>query len=75
MIRRISLRTVEKSRLESSVPCKEMNIKTVAVYSTADKEALHVQLGGLCRMVGGPRANDSYLNMKKVSKRSLYDSL
>lgn len=46
--------------------CKEMNIETVAVYSSADKEALHVQLADYAICIGGPKANDSYLNMKNI---------
>ncbi len=46
--------------------CKEMSIRTVAVYSTADKEALHVQLADEAVCIGGPRAKDSYLNMNQI---------
>lgn len=46
--------------------CKEMNIETVAVYSTADHEALHVQLADYAICIGGPKANESYLNMKNI---------
>lgn len=46
--------------------CKEMNIETVAVYSTADRDALHVQLADYAVCIGGPKANDSYLNMKNI---------
>lgn len=46
--------------------CKEMEIETVAIYSTADSEALHVQLADYSICVGGPKSNDSYLNMKNI---------
>lgn len=46
--------------------CKEMNIETVAVYSTADKEALHVQLADYAICIGGVKSSDSYLNMKNI---------
>ncbi|MBQ0065969.1 MAG: acetyl-CoA carboxylase biotin carboxylase subunit [Firmicutes bacterium] len=46
--------------------CKEMNIETVAVYSTADKDALHVQLASEAVCIGGARAADSYLNMANI---------
>lgn len=46
--------------------CKEMGIKSVAIYSTADKEALHVQLADEAVCVGGPKAKDSYLNMANI---------
>ena len=43
--------------------CKEMGIRTVAVYSTADRDALHVQLAHESVCIGGPRPAESYLNM------------
>lgn len=45
---------------------KEMNIKSVAIYSQADKESLHVQLADEAVCVGSARAQDSYLNMKNI---------
>lgn len=46
--------------------CREMGIKTVAVYSTADKEALHTQLADESICIGGAPAKDSYLNMERI---------
>lgn len=46
--------------------CKQMGIETVAVYSTADEEALHVQLADYAVCIGGPRSSQSYLNMKNI---------
>ena len=46
--------------------CKEMGIQTVAVYSTADRQSLHVQLADESVCIGGPLANDSYLNMNAI---------
>ncbi len=46
--------------------CKEMSIKTVVIYSTADKDALHVQLADESVCIGGPRPKDSYLNMNQI---------
>lgn len=45
---------------------KEMGIQSVAIYSTADRESLHVQLADEAVCVGGPRAQDSYLNMQNI---------
>ncbi len=42
--------------------CKEMGVKTVAVFSTADAEALHVSLADEAYCIGGPRPFESYLN-------------
>ena len=46
--------------------CKVLGIETVAIYSTADKEALHVQLATHAVCVGGPQAKDSYLNIENI---------
>lgn len=45
---------------------KEMGIKTVAIYSTADRDSLHVQLADEAVCVGGPQPADSYLNIKNI---------
>lgn len=45
---------------------KEMGIKAVAIYSTADKNSLHVQIADEAICVGGPKPADSYINMKNV---------
>ena len=41
--------------------CKEMGIKTVAVYSDADKDSLHVNLADQAFNIGKPLLNESYL--------------
>jgi len=46
--------------------CKEMGIKTVAVYSTADKESLHVRFADEAVCIGPPRSSESYLNISKI---------
>lgn len=43
--------------------CREMGIKTVAVYSTADKESLHVKFADEAVCIGKPASSDSYLNI------------
>lgn len=43
--------------------CREMGIKTVAVYSTADKESLHVKFADEAVCIGKPASADSYLNI------------
>jgi acetyl-CoA carboxylase, biotin carboxylase subunit len=45
---------------------KELGIATVAVYSTADKEAMHVKLADESVCIGPPPARDSYLNMPSL---------
>ncbi len=46
--------------------CKEMNIKTVAVYSEADKDALHTRLADEAICIGPAPSNRSYLNIKNI---------
>jgi len=46
--------------------CKEMNIKTVAVYSEADKDALHTRLADEAICIGPASPKQSYLNMKNI---------
>ena len=46
--------------------CKEMNIRTVAVYSTADKDSLHVKFADEAVCIGKPASADSYLNMAHI---------
>ena len=46
--------------------CKEMNIKTVAVYSEADKDSLHTRLADEAICIGPGAVNKSYLNIKNI---------
>jgi len=46
--------------------CKEMGVQTVAVFSSADRDALHVALADESYCIGGPRPQDSYLNMDAI---------
>ncbi|WP_294342005.1 acetyl-CoA carboxylase biotin carboxylase subunit [uncultured Clostridium sp.] len=46
--------------------CREMGIKTVAVYSEADKDALHTQLADEAVCIGPAKSKDSYLNMGNI---------
>lgn len=46
--------------------CREMGIKTVAVYSTADKESLHVRFADEAVCIGPPASKDSYLNIPRL---------
>ena len=75
MIRRILIANRGEIAVRIIRTCKEMNIETVAVYSTADKEALHVQLADYAVCIGKAKSADSYLNMKKYLKCSMHDGL
>ncbi len=46
--------------------CKEMGIKTVAVYSTADKDSLHVRFADEAVCIGPPPSKDSYLKIPNI---------
>ncbi|MEY5043019.1 MAG: hypothetical protein RJA19_246 [Bacteroidota bacterium] len=46
--------------------CKEMGIKTVAVYSTADADSLHIRFADEAVCIGPPRSADSYLKIPNI---------
>ena len=46
--------------------CREMGIKTVAVYSTADKDSLHVKFADEAVCIGGPKSAESYLSLPHI---------
>jgi acetyl-CoA carboxylase, biotin carboxylase subunit len=46
--------------------CREMGIKTVAVYSTADRDSLHVKFADEAVCIGKPQSADSYLNVAHI---------
>ena len=51
--------------------CRELEIETVAVYSTADAHALHVQLATQSVCIGPARAAESYLNLSALLTAAL----
>jgi acetyl-CoA carboxylase biotin carboxylase subunit len=46
--------------------CRELGIKTLAVYSEADVQSLHVQLADEAICIGGPKSGDSYLRADRI---------
>ena len=46
--------------------CREMGIRTVAVYSTADKDSLHVRFADEAVCIGKPQSSESYLNIPHI---------
>src|SRR3989344_2339527 len=46
--------------------CKELGIKTVAIYSTADEDLMHVRLADESVCIGPPNSTQSYLNIPAV---------
>jgi len=58
--------------------CKELGIKTVGVYSQADKDSLHLQYVDECYLIGAAEPTESYLNINKiieVAKKSNCDAM
>src|SRR5471032_2389527 len=51
--------------------CKEMDIKTVAVYSTADRNSLHVRFADEAVCIGPPPSAESYLKIDKILDAAL----
>ena len=51
--------------------CKRLGIGTVAVYSDADSRSLHRQLADEAVHIGGPHAQQSYLNAEKIMSAAL----
>ena len=51
--------------------CREMGIETVAVYSAADKEALHTQLADEAICIGPAPSTESYLSMERIISATL----
>lgn len=66
MIRKILIANRGEIAVRIIRTAREMGIKTVAVYSTADKEALHVKLADESVCIGGAAPIDSYLNIKNI---------
>jgi acetyl-CoA carboxylase biotin carboxylase subunit len=52
--------------------CREMGIKTVAVYSTADKDSLHVKFADEAVCIGRPASGDSYLNIPHLMADAIH---
>lgn len=66
MIRKILIANRGEIALRIIRTCKEMGIDTVAIYSKADKEALHAQLADESYCVGGSKSSESYLNIQNI---------
>ncbi|MDF2594695.1 MAG: acetyl-CoA carboxylase biotin carboxylase subunit [Clostridia bacterium] len=66
MIRKVLIANRGEIAVRIIRACQEMGIDTVAVYSTADKEALHVKLADETVCIGSPLPKDSYLNIENI---------
>ena len=66
MLKRVLIANRGEIALRILRACREMDMETVAVYSQADEEALHVQLATQAVCIGPARAADSYLNQEAL---------
>ena len=66
MFRKILIANRGEIALRIIIACRELNIKTVAVYSEADKNSLHVRYADQEVCIGPPRSADSYLNVPAI---------
>ena len=66
MIRKILIANRGEIAVRIIRACREMGIRTVAIYSEADKDALHVSLADEAVCVGPATSSKSYLNMKAI---------
>jgi acetyl-CoA carboxylase, biotin carboxylase subunit len=66
MIKKILIANRGEIALRIIRTCKEMNIKTVAVYSAADKDSLHVRFADEAVCIGPASSKESYLNIPRI---------
>ncbi len=66
MFRKILIANRGEIALRIICACKELGIQTVAVYSEADRNSLHVRFADEAICIGPPRASESYLNIPQV---------
>jgi acetyl-CoA carboxylase biotin carboxylase subunit len=66
MFRKVLIANRGEIALRIISACKEMGIRTVAIYSEADRNALHVRFADEAICIGPPRSADSYLNVPAV---------
>src|SRR5437868_4800582 len=66
MFKKILIANRGEVALRIIVACRELGIKTVAVYSEADENSLHVRFADQDVCIGPPRSADSYLNVPAV---------
>lgn len=66
MIKKVLIANRGEIALRVQRACHELGIKTVAIYSSADRELMHVQLADEAICIGPPNSIDSYLNIPAV---------
>ena len=71
MLKRVLIANRGEIALRVIRACRELDIETVGVYSTADESALHAQIATRSLCVGPARAADSYLNQDAILSAAL----
>ena len=66
MIKKILIANRGEIAVRTIRACKELGIKSVAIYSEADKTTLHTRLADEAYLIGPPPSTDSYLNKEKI---------
>ena len=66
MIKKVLIANRSEIALRIIRACRELGIKTVAVYSTADKTSLHVRFADEAVCIGPPAGKESYLKINEV---------
>ncbi|TGY43407.1 acetyl-CoA carboxylase biotin carboxylase subunit [Clostridium sartagoforme] len=66
MIRKVLIANRGEIAVRIIRACKELGIQTVAIYSEADKDAMHTELADEAICVGKPKSKDSYLNVSNI---------
>lgn len=66
MLNRVLIANREKIAIRIIRSCRELGIETVAVYSTVDRNQLHVLMADYAICIGGPRSQESYLNVDNI---------
>lgn len=66
MLKKVLIANRSEIALRVIRACREMGIRTVAVYSTADRDSLHVKFADEAVCIGPPMSRDSYLNIPHV---------
>ncbi|HBC71461.1 MAG TPA: acetyl-CoA carboxylase biotin carboxylase subunit [Coxiellaceae bacterium] len=66
MVKKVLIANRGEIALRIQRACHELGIKTVAIYSSADRELMHVQIADEAVCIGPPQASESYLNIPAV---------
>jgi len=66
MFKRILIANRSEIAVRIIAACKELGITSVAIYSEADKNSLHVRFADEAYLIGPPQASESYLNKEKI---------